>query len=282
MLPGLRGGKRTPFWLQRLRARDLLQVVRKMPDFPIVAETYRDVLQDVLDVPHLDEVLAGIQTGEIEVVAVESVAPSPVAQSLLWDFTSIYMYEWDTPKAERQLQTLAMQRDLLQDLLKDVALDELLRPEAVAEIRSHLQHTAPTAQARTAEELAVLFQQMGDLSPSEIAASLRGRPVGLDRPAGRRAPHRAAGHPNGPRPRRALDRRRIRRGIQQGISSHSSHSPTLPTLPDHLTNLPIYQSTDAARRILERYLRHAGPVTVEDIRRRYDSQLTGSKPSSTA
>ena len=71
--------------------------------------------------------------------------------------------------AERQLQTLATQRDLLQDLLKDIAFDELLRPEAMAEIRSHLQHTAPTAQARTAEELAVLLQQMGDLSPSEIA-----------------------------------------------------------------------------------------------------------------
>ncbi len=128
LLPTLRGGRRTPFWLQRLRVRDLLQIVRKMQDFPIVAETYRDVLQDVLDVPHLHEVLAGIQTGDIEVVAVEAVAPSPVAQSLLWDFTSIYLYEWDAPKAERQLQTLATQRDLLQDLLKDIALDELLRP----------------------------------------------------------------------------------------------------------------------------------------------------------
>ena len=99
-------------------------------------------------------------------VAVESLTPSPVAQSLLCDFISIYMYEWDAPKAERQLQTLAVNRDLLQDLLKDVALDELLRPEAVDDVRGQLQHTAPTAQARTAEELAVLLQQMGDLSPA--------------------------------------------------------------------------------------------------------------------
>ena len=270
LLPTLRGGKRTPFWLQRLRARDLLQIVRKMQDFPIVAETYRDVLQDVLDVPHLHEVLTGIQTGEIEVVAVESVAPSPVAQSLLWDFTSIYLYEWDAPKAERQLQTLATQRDLLQDLLKDIALDELLRPEAVAEIRSHLQHTAPTAQARTAEELAVLLQQMGDLSPSEIAVVCVTDPSGwVGRLAGeRRIVLQAIPTAHGP------EERWIAAEYAEDYSK--AFVPTLrtlstfPTLPDHLTNLPIHQSTDAARPILERYLRHAGPVTTEDIRRRYD------------
>src|SRR5205814_989621 len=37
ILPGARGGKRTPFWLQRLKAKDLLAVVRKFDDFPIVA-----------------------------------------------------------------------------------------------------------------------------------------------------------------------------------------------------------------------------------------------------
>ena len=81
--------------------------------------------------------------GEIEVVATESLTPSPVAQSLLWDFISIYMYEWDAPKAERQLQTLAANRDLLQELLQDIDLADLLRPEAVAEVRERLQHTAP-------------------------------------------------------------------------------------------------------------------------------------------
>ena len=55
LLPGLRGGKRTPFWLQRLRARDLLQVVRRYPDFPLLAETYRDCLEDVMDVPALED-----------------------------------------------------------------------------------------------------------------------------------------------------------------------------------------------------------------------------------
>jgi len=169
LLPGLRGGKRTPFWLQRLRAKDLLQIVRPFGDFPIVAETYRDCLEEVMDWPHLEEVLNRIQQGEIQVTVVESLTPSPVAQSLMWDFISFFMYEWDTPKAERQLQTLTVNRDLLQDLLKDVNLADLLRPEAVADVRDRMQHTAPAAHVRTAEELALLFQGLGDLSTIEVA-----------------------------------------------------------------------------------------------------------------
>ncbi len=163
-----------------------------------------------------------------------------------------------------------MQRDLLQDLLKDIALDELLRPEAVAEIRSHLQHTAPTAQARTAEELAVLLQQMGDLSPSEIAAICVADPSGwIGRLAGeRRIVLQAIPTAHG------IEERWIAAEYAEDYSRAFLPTlrtlPTFPILPDHLTNLPIYQSTDAAQRILERYLRHAGPVTTEDIRRRYD------------
>ena len=176
LLPGQRGGKRTPFWLQRLRAKDLLQIVRQFEDFPIVAETYRDCLEEVMDWPHLEQVLHGIRSGEIQVTVVESLTPSPVAQSLLWDFISTYMYEWDAPKAERQLQTLSVSRDLLQDLLKDVNLADLLRPEAVDEVRGRLQHTAPMAQARSAEELAVLFQTLGDLTAVESRSGARWMP----------------------------------------------------------------------------------------------------------
>ncbi len=45
--------KRTPLWLQRLRAKDLLQVARQFPDFPIVLETFRECLDDDLDLPRL-------------------------------------------------------------------------------------------------------------------------------------------------------------------------------------------------------------------------------------
>jgi ATP-dependent Lhr-like helicase len=283
LLPSLGKGKRTPFWLQRLRAKDLLHVVRQLPDFPIVAETYREVLQDVLDLPHLEQVLAGIQAGAIEVVTVESLRPSPVAQSLLWSFASVYMYEWDAPKAERQLQTLAAQADLLQDLLKDVALDQLLRPEAVAEVRSRLQHTAPTTLVRSAEELAVLLQQMGDLSASEIAERAAVDPSPwISQLAGQRrivllpipAVHGTA--------ERWVAADYLHEYAAAFATPTAAHPTSLPAAAAHQstthqsntqqsTDFPIYQSTNifSALSILTRYLRHAGPITVDAIRRRY-------------
>lgn len=256
LLPGLRGGKRTPFWLQRLRAKDLLQIVRGFDEFPIVAETYRDCLQDVMDLPHLEEVLTGIQEGEIQVVPVESLTPSPVAQSLLWDFTSIYLYEWDTPKAERQLEALSVSRELLQDLLQDIALDELLRPEAVDEVRGRLQHTTSSARTRTVEELAVLLQQIGDLSSREIA-------------------ERANVDPGGWITQLAEENRIV------ALPIPTSHGPeqrwvAAEYAPDYRAAFGIFEGddqmvapADAQRRILERFLSHSGPVTVSAIQERY-------------
>ena len=59
LLPRPDPAKRTPLYLQRLRAKDLLQVVRKFPDFPIVVETYRECLDDDLDLPRLRDLPPG-------------------------------------------------------------------------------------------------------------------------------------------------------------------------------------------------------------------------------
>src|SRR5207302_8045118 len=53
LMPRTKPGQRAPLWLQRLRGRDLLQVARRHPDFPIVVETFRECLHDHLDVPRL-------------------------------------------------------------------------------------------------------------------------------------------------------------------------------------------------------------------------------------
>ena len=49
--PARRPGRRTPLWQQRLKAQTLLEVARKYADFPIILETYRECLRDVLDLP---------------------------------------------------------------------------------------------------------------------------------------------------------------------------------------------------------------------------------------
>ncbi|MHB8867708.1 MAG: DEAD/DEAH box helicase [Thermoleophilia bacterium] len=174
LLPGRGAGRRTPFWLQRLRAKDLLRAVRGFPEFPVVAETYRECLEDVMDLPHLEEVLEGLRSGALSAVTVESLVPSPVAEALLRDFVHSYMYEWDAPKAERNIQALSVSRELLQDILRDVALDGLLRPRALEEVLGREQRTAPGWRARTAEELAMVVEALGDLTPEEAEERAEG------------------------------------------------------------------------------------------------------------
>jgi len=170
LMPRAKGRRRTPFWLQRLRAKDLLAATRQFASFPIVVETYRDCLRDVLDLDNLLQVLAAIQDGRIRVVTVERATPSPAAAGLLRQFIGIYMYEWDEPKAEHQLRRLALDRDLLEGLLGGVSPAELLRPEALAELEAHLQRTAPGRRARSRQELALVLQELGDLSTAELLA----------------------------------------------------------------------------------------------------------------
>ncbi len=167
-------GKRTPFWLQRLRAKDLLAFVRRTPEFPILVETYRDVLSDVFDLPHLELVLNRIASGEIQIVTHEAVVPSPVAAGLLFNFVSMYLYEWDAPKAERNLQLLAVPRQTLQEVMQGIDWSELLKPEAIAQVLARVQHTGKGYQARTPEELAFYLRELGDLTTDEIRARCAG------------------------------------------------------------------------------------------------------------
>jgi len=171
LLPAAKGAqKRTPFWLQRLRAKDLLSVAKGFEDFPIIAETYRDCLRDVLDLAHLEEVLNDIGRGEIEVKTVKTIVPSPVAASLLYDLINQYMYEWDEPKGEQQIHALMLGRELLSQLLDEASLPSLLKPEAVRAVDEHLQRLADGSRARTPDELATIFLALGDLSVEEAAA----------------------------------------------------------------------------------------------------------------
>src|SRR5947209_9734195 len=117
LIPRRRPGQRTPLWQQRLKAQSLLQVARGYGSFPIVLETYRECLQDVFDLPALKRLLLGLRTRELDLVDLATASASPYAASLLFDYVANYMYEDDTPPAERRAQALSLDRDLLRELL---------------------------------------------------------------------------------------------------------------------------------------------------------------------
>ncbi|HEX3264369.1 MAG TPA: DEAD/DEAH box helicase [Candidatus Limnocylindrales bacterium] len=174
LLPRRRPGARTPLWQQRQRAADLLQVASRYGSFPILVETYREVLSDVFDLDALREVLGGIERREIAVHGVETAKASPFASSLLFDYVAAYMYEGDAPLAERRAGALALDRDLLRELLGQEELRELLDPEALADLELSLQALTDERQANSAEHLHDLLRRVGDLSSAELAARVVG------------------------------------------------------------------------------------------------------------
>ncbi|HEX2214393.1 MAG TPA: helicase-related protein, partial [Mycobacterium sp.] len=102
LLPRRHPGKRSPLWHQRQRAAQLLDVARKYPDFPIVLEAVRECLQDVYDVPALTDLMHKVAQRRLRLVEVETTTPSPFAASLLFGYVGAFMYEGDSPLAERR------------------------------------------------------------------------------------------------------------------------------------------------------------------------------------
>jgi ATP-dependent helicase Lhr and Lhr-like helicase len=163
LIPRRRPDQRTPLWQQRLKAQSLLQVARKYPAFPVILETYRECLQDVFDLPSLKLLLQGLRTRQLDLVDVETPSASPYSASLLFDYVATYMYEDDTPPAERRAQALSLDRELLRELLGQEELRELLDADAVDEVEAQLR-----GDPRGPDELHDLLRLRGDLRVGEF------------------------------------------------------------------------------------------------------------------
>ncbi len=170
LLPRRQPGRRTPLWQQRQRSAQLLEIAAQFPGFPITLETVRECLQDVFDVPALTEVLRDLAARRIQLVEVETAAPSPFGRSLLFRYVGAFMYEGDAPLAERRAQALALDPALLAELLGTEAMRELLDPAVVADTEADLQHLSAGRRCRDAEAVADLLRTSGPLTEEEVAA----------------------------------------------------------------------------------------------------------------
>ena len=169
LIPRAYPGKRTPLWQQRLKSQSLLEVARDFPRFPVILETYRECLKDVLDLPALADLLRDLHSRRLSLVEVETPTASPFASSLLFDYVATYMYEGDTPSAERRAAALALDRDLLRELLGQEELRELIDPEALEEVEAQLQHRTEAGRAGDRDALQQLLRNLGDLTADECA-----------------------------------------------------------------------------------------------------------------
>ncbi|HKG37755.1 MAG TPA: DEAD/DEAH box helicase [Conexibacter sp.] len=169
LIPRAYPGKRTPLWQQRLKSQTLLEVAKRYGEFPIILETYRECLRDVLDLPGLRDLLTQLHRREISVVEVETPTASPFASSLLFDYVATYMYEGDTPNAERRAAALSLDRDLLRELLGQEELRDLIDADALEQVEDDLQQRSERTRAATRDELHDVLRRVGDLTSAEAA-----------------------------------------------------------------------------------------------------------------
>jgi ATP-dependent Lhr-like helicase len=258
LIPRAYPGRRTPLWQQRLKSQSLLEVARRYDDFPIVLETYRECLKDVLDVPGLQELLRGLSTREISLVEVETQTASPFASSLLFDYVATYMYEGDTPNAERRAAALSLDRDLLRELLGQEELRELIDPSALARVEDDLQRRSEMTRATGRDGLHDVLRHVGDLARDEVAERVF---AGVDAESLLAELERE---------RRAV-RLRIG-GAERWIAADEAglYRDALGAMPPGgLPEAFLADVPDALSELVARYARTHGPFTTDELHARY-------------
>jgi len=170
-LPRFTGGKKVAPQLQRMKSEDLLATVfpdqvacaenlvgeREVPDHPLVKQTLEDCLHEAMDSEGLLDILRGLETGRIAMVARDLAAPSPLAAEVLG--AAPYAFLDDAPLEERRTQAVQSRRwndaGSADDLGRlDVEAIEAVRDEAWPE-------------ARSADEMHEALVQMGAITDSE-------------------------------------------------------------------------------------------------------------------
>jgi ATP-dependent helicase Lhr and Lhr-like helicase len=258
LLPRAYPGKRTPLWQQRLKAQSLLEVARDFPRFPVVLETYRECLRDVFDLPALTQLLTDLHSRKLGLVEVETPTASPFASSLLFDYVATYMYEGDTPNAERRAAALALDRDLLRELLGQEELRELIDPEALEEVEAQLQHRTEAGRAGDRDALQQVLRNLGDLTAEECEERV------------------AEGYSAASMLAKLVDERRVAlvrvngeeryiAGEQAGIYRDALGVPPPAGLPESF----LAEQPDPLVAIVRRYTRTHGPFPTAQLTARY-------------
>jgi len=145
LVPRRDKGKKIPPNLQRFRADDLLTSVFPLltgcqenvvgeltvPDHVLVQQTMHDCLTEALDIEGLEGVLAGLQTGQLELIARDTREPSPFSYQLL--NSNPYSFLDGGELAERRARAVSTRRSLSVESVTELgrldplAIDQVVR-----------------------------------------------------------------------------------------------------------------------------------------------------------
>jgi ATP-dependent Lhr-like helicase len=207
------GGKKTPPYLIRMQAEDLVAAVfpdqlaclenivgdRQIPDHPLVHQTITDCLTEAMDIDGLIEVIRRIENGSIRVVVRDLVEPSPLSAEIV--NSRVYSFLDGAPLEERRTRAVASRRWLdpstASDLgrLDQAAIDRVRQeawPEAgdVEELHDALNVTGFICHpAESAGHWPELFAKLAAqhrasrlMLPGEVVTSTTGAPISVPPP----------------------------------------------------------------------------------------------------
>ena len=176
-LPRMAGGRKVAPQLQRMKSDDLLATVfpdqvaclenivgeREIPDHPLVRQTLDDCLHEAMDSEGWLALLRRMEGGQVELLARDLPAPSPLAMEILG--ARPYAFLDDAPLEERRTQAVLARRWSDPESADDLgALD----PEAIAAVREEA-----WPEARSADELHEALTALGCIAEAEAAAQLQ-------------------------------------------------------------------------------------------------------------
>lgn len=94
LMMGVKKAGRQPLWVQRMRSTFMLDYLVRNENHPLIRETKRECLEDYWDLPGVEYVLKGIQSGSIQVREMYLATPSPMSFTLRSQTEASMMYDY--------------------------------------------------------------------------------------------------------------------------------------------------------------------------------------------
>jgi ATP-dependent Lhr-like helicase len=254
MLGAKKMGKRSPLWIQRMRALETLQIAEKTVNHPLIVETFRECMETLLDVPSLLKVLREVEAGSIEVVERVTSHPSPFTAELLFNFLGVMMYEGQIPNPKKPQKRVVSGVEALHLDYDRPPISARLDP---AVLKETAEKNGPFIRlVDSAEELHTWLLTFGDLP--------EGGPI-ADRMLGV-----CTGNLNAWLHALAAGRRAVRIVPQGGAGALWVAAEEQKVYDSAFGSGGDKAAQDTARlRVLRRFVRYYGPVRAEDIEKRY-------------
>src|SRR5207249_4882278 len=123
-------GREVSIGRQQLRSQRVLDWLHEIEDFPVVKETYNEILHMVMDLDHAREILRRIEAGEIAVVESDFTSlPSPFAHNVVLQGVSDLVLMEDRSALLRELHRKVLERVMPTDQISSIQF----QPSEIAE-----------------------------------------------------------------------------------------------------------------------------------------------------